>query len=130
MTKHVVAAVLVLAAGCSAHDFLQRGAAAGQTQVTGGFEATAVVPKMTREEAIAIARKRLQQEAFAKDIDQERMSVRYGEFGPRGNERCCWLIDFCRLGSAATTDQLWARGYWVAVDARTGEIVEASAYER
>jgi hypothetical protein len=130
MPKYLLAGALALAVGCSGDCLSPKKPAAGEAQVAGGVEATEVVPKTTRAEAIAIARKRLQQEACANEIDPERMTVRYGDFGPKGREKRCWVIDFCRRGSAAITEQLWARGYQVAVDASTGEIVEASEYER
>jgi len=58
------------------------------------------------------------------------MTVRYGNFGPKGGQKRCWVIDFCRRGAAAIIEKQWAAGYQVAVDASTGEIVEASEYER
>jgi len=128
MPKHLLAWALALAVGCSGG--CAKKPAADETPVKGGAEAKEIVPKITRAEAIEIARKRLQQEACANDIDPERMTVRYGNFGPKNREKRCWVIDFCRRGSEAITEKQWAAGYQVAVDASSGEIVEASEYER
>jgi hypothetical protein len=93
-------------------------------------ETGAPSPKITRSQAVEKALKRLREEAFAGDIDAERMTVHYTEFGPKGESRIRWIIDFARRESPEITPGQWARGYWVVVDPDTGVVIEASAYKR
>jgi hypothetical protein len=86
--------------------------------------------KITQTDALETARKKLQKEPFAEDIDVNRMTAYYGDWGPRGKTRRCWVIDFARRGAAEITPGQWERGYHVVVDADTGGIVEATGYKR
>jgi hypothetical protein len=88
------------------------------------------VLKITQGHALEIAREKLQKEAFAGEIDANRMTVHYRDYGPTGKARTCWVIDFARRGAGEITPGQWVRGYWVVVDPETGAIIEATEYER
>ena len=88
------------------------------------------VSKITKDEALRIAGKRLQEEAFSKDIDANRITIRQGDYGPKDKVRTCWTVDFARHGAQEITAGLWDRGYLVAIDSETGDIVEATGYKR
>ena len=74
--------------------------------------------------------KQLKKEAFARDIDTKRMTVRYSEYGPKNEVGIRWIIDFSRRGASEITPGQWGRGYIVIVDPISGAVVEGSGYKR
>ena len=87
-------------------------------------------PTITKDQAVSIAKKRLEDEPFAKDIDANRITTRYGMYGPKETARTCWVVDFARRGTGEITPGQWARGYQVVIDPETGAIIEATGYKR
>ena len=87
-------------------------------------------PTIAKHQAVSIARKRLQEEPFAKEIDANRITTHYGTYGPKEKARTCWVIDFARRGTGEIAPGLWERGYQVVVDPDTGAIIEAIGYKR
>ena len=72
--------------------------------------------------AVEIAKKRLLSESFVDSIDTERVTV-----GFRKEQNVYW-VDFAWKNVSEIMP--WPRGYYVVVDASTGEIKEATAYKR
>jgi hypothetical protein len=95
-------------------------------------DARANVPKrkIAKDQAVSIARRRLQDEPFAKEIDANRITTHYGTYGPKETARTCWGIDFARRGTGEVTPGQWEAGYQVVVDPDTGVIIEAIGYKR
>lgn len=90
-------------------------------------------PKITRNQAVHIARKHLDDEPFSNSIDTTRMTVKYcPHHGPPKAPFACWKVDFAKVGSQEISagTGLWAEGYHVLVNPNTGEVKEASQYER
>ena len=88
------------------------------------------VSKITKDDAIKIARRKLQEEPFAKDIDVNRTKVYYGKSGHVGEEITRWAIDFARKCTEEIEPGRWSRGYIVVLDPNTGSIIEAVGYKR
>ncbi len=103
---------------------------AEDVQTTQDVRAPVPKPKITKDQAVSIARKHLQNEPVAKEIDLNRITTHYGTYGPKDTARTSWVIDFARLGTGEITPGLWERGYQVAVDPDTGAIIEAAGYKR
>jgi len=90
-------------------------------------------PKITSDQAVNIAKKRLEAESFANSIDAARMTVKYSpHYGPSKAPFACWVVDFAKVGSGevAAGSGLWAEGYQVFIDPDTGKVKEAALYER
>ena len=91
------------------------------------------VPRITSDQAVDIAKKRLETESFADSIDAARMTVKYcPDFGPRKAPFACWVVDFSKVKSPEISagTGLWAEGYQVLIDPETGEVKEATPYRR
>ncbi len=99
-------------------------------QITQDARAPVSKPKISKDQAVSIARTRLQDEPFAKDIDANRITTHYGTYGPEETARTCWVIDFARRGTGEITPGQWEAGYQVVVDPDTGAIIEATGYKR
>lgn len=112
-------ALALLLAGC-----------AGDVQTTQDTRAFGYKPRITKDQAVSIARKHLQNELFAKEIDANRITIHYGTYGPKETARTCWVIDFARRGTGEIAPGLWENGYEVVVHPDTGAIIEATEYER
>jgi len=74
--------------------------------------------KITKDVAIEIAKRRLQKESFANDIDFGKFTVHFRE---KTND---YVVDFACKGCNEIFPGLWSGGYSVAVDANTGNIKE------
>ena len=139
---HHVVLVLLVAVGCSKSDDLSSprdqkpsdvAAPQQKDRIVIEGEAGPAGPKITREQAVETALKRLRQEKFAEEIDTTRMTVyhgTYGRYGPSGEAPVRWVIDFARRGVSEITPGQWERGYQVVVDPETGIIIEAYGYKR
>lgn len=57
-------------------------------------------------------------------IDLSRATVRW-----QGENQSC-MVDFAWQGAEQIRTGLWSEGYYVLVSARSGQVIEASAYER
>jgi len=89
--------------------------------------------KITRDQAVSIARKHLAAESFASTYDTARMTVRYcPNYGEPKAPFACWMVDFAKVGTGeiiAGSGQ-WEMGYRVLVDPDTGKVKEATGYKR
>jgi hypothetical protein len=75
-------------------------------------------------DAVAIAGDNLQSSPHVERVDTTRVSVTYRD----GLE--AYVVDFAWKGAGEIRPGLWAVGYYVVVDERSGQVREAYAYER
>ena len=90
---------------------------------TAGGSAPAA-PKITKEQAVEIAKTQLAREPFARDIDSNHVTITF-----RDKDKDYW-VDFDWKGEGEIREELRDRGYHVIVDSANGTIKESGAYKR
>jgi len=75
-------------------------------------------------QARQIAIEQTQSTPYWDSIDLSRVTVKW-----QGDNQAC-IVDFARQGAGHIRTGLWAEGYNVVLDAKSGRIIEANAYER
>ncbi len=76
------------------------------------------------QQAKEIALEHAQSSPNLNSIDASRATVRW-----QGENKSC-MVDFAWQDAGQIHTGLWAEGYQVTVDARSGQVIEANAYER
>ena len=71
-----------------------------------------------------IALEHAQSSPYWNSIDANRATVRW-----QGENQTC-MVDFAWQGAEQIQSGLWTEGYFVIVGARSGQVIEANAYER
>jgi hypothetical protein len=81
-------------------------------------------PRVDPAQARRIALVRVRSSPHLEDIDMTRVTIAFGQ------DTQTYLVDFAWNGAAQIRPGLWAEGYLVVVDARSGIVRETHAYER
>jgi hypothetical protein len=76
------------------------------------------------DQARRIALGRVRSSPHLGNIDTRRVSITFRE------DPQAYVVDFAWIGAGQGRPGLWAEGYLVVVDARSGDVREAHAYER
>lgn len=76
------------------------------------------------EKAREIALDHVKSSPYQKDIDLTRVSITFQD------DIQAYMVDFAWKDAGQIRPGLWAEGYYVVVDARSGKVKEAYPYER
>jgi hypothetical protein len=74
--------------------------------------------------ALEIALDYVESSPYQENIDTTRVSIVWQE------DVQAYMVDFAWKGAGQIRPGLWAEGYYVVVDAKSGDVKEAHAYER
>lgn len=79
---------------------------------------------ITNDTAIKIATKKAKTESFVNKIIFEKVTTKYNE------DKNDYFVDFAFDNASEITPGQWSNGYYVVVNAKNGNIKDATAYKR